>query len=432
MSQPPPHPADPWRLHVLLALVFAVLAAIRLTTPSTPMFDEVHYLPAARAVLDLSQALNMEHPPLAKQLIALGMALFGDNALGWRALPWLMGVVAIFAAMRAMWFATCRRAPSLLTGLFLTTGFPLLVQARIAMLDGMMAGFVMVALWMCAGAVRENETARWRLAIAGAALGAAMACKWNAIPLAMLPGLAFLAARLWQSRTWDLGRTLTASRGWPIGGMTLWEAGIWLGLVPLAVYALSYWPFLLFDTVPGDPAGLVDLHRRMLDLQTQVITPHPYQSNWWQWAANSRAIWYLYDMVDGAQRGVLMMGNPLSSLAMLPALAWCAWAGVKAGVKDGRRDCLAVFVLYAASVALWIVAPKPVQFFHHYFLPHMFGMAALALGVEALWQRKERLVPGAIVLGSAALFVWFYPILTAGALAGEQSFLDYAWIDGWR
>lgn len=424
MRLSPTRPADPWRAHFALAALFAVLAAVRLTTPATPFFDEVHYLPAARNLLDLSTALNMEHPPLGKQMIALGILLFGDNALGWRIMPLLMGVLALFSACRAMWFLSQSRTASVLAGLFLITGFPLLVQARIAMLDGIMAGFVMLALWMCAGAVREHETARWRLAIAGVALGAAMAAKWNAIPLAMLPGLAFLAARAWQAR-WHF---VTSNRGWPIGGMTLWEAGIWLGLLPLAVYGLSYWPFAFFTEVSGNPDGLIALHRQMLDLQTQVLTPHPYQSTWWQWVSNTRAIWYLYEMIDGAQRGVLLLGNPLSTLAMLPALAWCLWAGV----KDGRRDCMALVVLYAVSLGLWIIAPKPVQFFYHYVLPHCFGMGALALAVERLWQRGERLVPWAIAGGSAALFVWFYPILTAAALAGEQAFLDYAWIEGWR
>ena len=424
MSLPPPHPADPLRWHVALAAVFAALAAVRLTIPSPPLFDEVHYLPAARSLLDLSAALNMEHPPLGKQAIALGMLLLGDNALGWRIVPYLFGVLALFAACRAMWFAAHSRAASVLTGVFLIAGFPLLVQARIAMLDGIMLGFVMLALWMCAGAVREPETARWRLAIVGAALGAAMAAKWNAIPLAMVPGLAFLVARAWQAK----GAFLTSNRGWPIGGMTLWEAGIWLGLLPVAIYALSYWPFLLFDNVPGNPTGLISLHRYMIDLQTQVLEPHPYQSVWWQWASNTRAIWYLYEVTDGAQRGVLLLGNPLASLAMLPALGWCLWAGV----RHGRRDCLALFVLYAVSFGMWIVAPKPVQFYYHYVLPHCFGMAALALATERLWQRGERLVPVVLVAGSLGLFAWFYPILTAAPLAGEQSFLDYAWIEGWR
>lgn len=424
MSLPPHHSADPIRWHVAITLVFSVLAAIRLTIPSIPMFDEVHYLPAARNLLALSDAVNMEHPPLGKELIALGILLLGDGPLGWRIMPLLFGTLALFAGVRAMWFLTGRRAPSLLAGLFLLTGFPLLLQARIAMLDVFMLAFVMLAMWMCAGAVRQPETARWRLAMGGASLGLAMAAKWNAIPVAVLPGLAFFAARAFQGRQ----HFLTSNRGWPIGGMTLAEAVLWLGVVPLAAYALTYWPFLFYAQVPGNPTGLIDLHRQMLDLQTQVLPAHPYQSAWWQWASNTRAIWYLYEAVDGAQRGVLMMGNPLSSLVALPALLWCGWAAW----KDGRRDCAAVLVLYLASMLLWVVAPKPVQFFYHYVLPHCFGMGALALAVEKLWQQGERLTPAAIVLGSTGLFVWFYPILTAGALAGEQSFLDYAWLVGWR
>ncbi|MXO71378.1 phospholipid carrier-dependent glycosyltransferase [Alteraurantiacibacter buctensis] len=424
MSQPPHHPADPICWHIVITALFAVLACVRLTIPSGPMFDEVHYMPAARNLLALSDAVNLEHPPLGKELIALGMLLFGDEPLGWRIMPLLFGILALFGAVRAMWFLSLSRAASLLTGLFLVTGFPLLLQARIAMLDVFMLSFVMLGLWQCAGAYREPETARWRLALGGAALGLAMAAKWNAIPIAMLPGLAFFIARAWQGRA----HFLTSNRGWPIGGMTLAEAALWLAVVPLLAYAATYWPFPFYATVPGNPTGLIALHRQMLDLQTQVLPPHPYQSQWWQWASNTRAIWYLYEVTDGAQRGVLMMGNPLSSLAALPALLWCGWAWW----KQGRRDCAALLVLYLVSMALWVLAPKPVQFYYHYVLPHCFAMAALALGVEKLWQNGERLTPAAIVLGSTGVFVWFYPILTAAPLAGEQAFLDYAWLVGWR
>lgn len=428
MSLPPHHPADPVRWHLALVVLFAVLASVRLTIPSGPLFDEVHYLPAARNLIALSDAVNLEHPPLGKELIALGMLLVGDAPLGWRIMPLLFGMVTLFSAVRAMWFLSQSRAASLLAGLFLLTGFPLLLQARIAMLDIFMLAFVMLGLWMCAAAYRQPETARWRLALGGAALGLAMAAKWNAIPLAMLPGLTFFIARAWPRENRGRTQFLTSSRGWPIGGMTLAEAALWLGVVPLLAYAATYWPFLFYATVPGSPTGLIDLHRQMLDLQTQVLPPHPYQSQWWQWASNTRAIWYLYEVTDGAQRGVLMMGNPLSSLAALPALLWCAYAWW----KDRRRDCAALLVLYLVSMALWVLAPKPVQFFYHYVLPHCFAMGALALAVEKLWQNGERLTPAAIVLGSLGLFAWFYPILTAAPLTGEQSFLDYAWLVGWR
>lgn len=432
MHEAPYQPTDPIRWHLAIAAIFAVLCAIRLAMPSALFFDEVHYLPAVRTLIDLSVAQNMEHPPLGKQLIAAGVLVFGDNAIGWRVPSMVFGVLAVFAGMRALWFVSRSRGSSILAGLLLVTGFPLLVQARIAMLDIFMAGFMMLALWMCAVAVRRPEQARRPLIIAGIALGASMASKWNAIPLAALPGLAFLIARCWQAK-WHF---LTTNRGWPIGGMTLWEAGLWLGVLPLVTYAAAYWPFLFYTQVPPNVTGLFSLHAYMLDLQQQTLKPHPYQSRWWEWLTNLRGIWYLYEQADGAQRGVLLIGNPLSSLAALPALGWCAWKGW----TEKRRDCAAVAILFAVSLGLWILAPKPVQFYYHYLLPHCFAMGALALacgdmwrsGEGLLWHSKRRLLTLGIIGGTAALFVWYYPILTAARLAGEMSFLDYAWISGWQ
>ena len=49
-------------------------------TPGFPYFDETHYVPAARQLLQTHFAiptLNLEHPPLAKELMALSIWLFG-------------------------------------------------------------------------------------------------------------------------------------------------------------------------------------------------------------------------------------------------------------------------------------------------------------------------------------------------------------------
>ncbi|MGB3167722.1 MAG: phospholipid carrier-dependent glycosyltransferase, partial [Alteraurantiacibacter sp.] len=184
-----------------------------------------------------------------------------------------------------------------------------------------------------------------------------------------------------------------------------------------------------FWTVPHhDTTGLIDLHQYMLSLQTQVPIAHPYQSVWWQWMGNARAIWYLYEVADGAQRGIMLIGNPVTMWFGLLAMAWCAWAGW----REKRKDMLALVLLYVASLALWVFAPKAVQFYFHYFLPGMFVSGALALGVERLWQRGERLMPWAIILGALGLFVYWLPILNAAPLGGEQDFLKWAWTAGWR
>jgi dolichyl-phosphate-mannose--protein O-mannosyl transferase len=421
---PPPRPSDPLGWTIAFTLAFLGLLSVRLTLIPGPYFDEIHYLPAARAVLGLAPPLNIEHPPLGKQLIAFGIALFGDRPLGWRIMPALFGALALFAATRAMWFASLSRFTTLAFAVLLATGFPLLVHSRIAMLDGFMVGFAMLALWMIAAACRQPETARWRLAVAGVALGLSAAAKWNAAPLLPLPGLVFMAMRLRQAGL----QFLTFTRGAPIPGMNLAEAALWLGLVPLAAYMLTYWPFWVPSgaTLPWD--GLVGLHERMLELHEQVLTPHTYQSVWYQWVINLRAIWYLYEPIAGAQRGVLLVGNPLTMLLGLPALAWCAWQGL----VRRRLDCLAVSVLYAVTLCLWIIGSKPVQFYYHYFLPSCFLLSALALALGELWQTRRRLGPLLVLAGSCAMFAVFWPILTAASLDGPQSFARWTWLDSWR
>lgn len=423
-ENPPPHPRDPIGWTAIITAIFVALISVRLLIPSKPFFDEIHYLPPARNILELSKPLNREHPPLGKEILAIGIALFGDRTFGWRIMPALFGTVALFAAMRAVWFATARRFATVAAGILLVSGFGLLVISRIAMLDVFMLTFAMVAMWMCAGAVRESETARWRLAVAGASLGLAVACKWNAAPLLLLPGLAFLAVRA-RSAGW---RFLTAHRGAPVPGMTLVEAGVWLGLMPLATYCLAYWPFLFFAERTMPPGGLIDLHVKMLELQEQVIKPHAYMSVWWQWVLNIRPIWFYYEVGDGAQRGVLMIGNPLTMLIGLPAVIWCLWAGI----KRQRWDALAVAVLYLGTIGMWIVAPKPVQFYYHYLLPSCFLLGCLALALDALWNRGWRKTVLLVLAASIVLLAIYWPILTAAPLEGRKSFEFWTWLRSWR
>ena len=416
---------DPFLWHAGLAFAFLLACLVRLTIPSTPYFDEVHYLPAARAMLALEIPINKEHPLLGKEFMALGIALFGDRPFGWRIFSVLAGVLALFAFMRAMWWASLSRYASIAGGLLLATGFALLVHAQIAMLDIYMVAFMLLALWLIAAALRQPARARWLLAGAGTAMGIAMAGKWNAVPVAMVPGIAFLLIRAHQSGA----RLLTDKSTGPVTGMTLIEAGLWLGAMPLLVYALTYVPAMFYENDPLTPFGLLQYHREMLAMQESVKEPHPYMSTWPAWATNTRAIWYLYEPIDGAQRGVLLVGNPATMLLGLPAMVWCAWVGF----ARQNRAALAVFALYAVSLGMWIFANKPVQFYYHYFLPSCFLLAGLALALNAMRERWGKWIPGGVLALSVLMFVNFWPILTAAPLTnGTQSFLEWTWIDGWK
>jgi dolichyl-phosphate-mannose--protein O-mannosyl transferase len=356
------------------------------------------------------------------------MAIFGDNPLGWRIVPWLSSVVAFFAAIRALWHASHDRLATLTFGVLLATGFPLFIHARIAMLDVVMAAALALAAWQFAAACAQPEQGRWRLALTGLAIGAALGAKWNAIPLAMVPGITFFVARAFAGRR----RLLLSRRGAPVPGITLVEAFLWLGIVPLLVYAATYIPgyWLAAPLHPSPLAeqGLIGLHREMFELQSQLRTPHRYMSQWPDWVLNTRGIWYLYEMVDGRQRGVLLIGNPLTMLIGLPALLWCLLAGAV------RRDTarLAASLGYAASLGLWLIAPKPVQFYYHYFVPSFFLLAALALTCSDLRRLPYgRWLAWSVPAASVAVFAYFFPIIAALPLKGRGSFMTWMWLEGW-
>ena len=80
----------------VIAVVVLVLHLLIIVKPSAMVFDERIYVPAAKSFLSGSGLTITEHPPLGKWLIAGGIAIFGDNAVGWRIPSVIFGVASIF------------------------------------------------------------------------------------------------------------------------------------------------------------------------------------------------------------------------------------------------------------------------------------------------------------------------------------------------
>ena len=108
-----------WVVLSVLALLGAVTRLTELGYPTdkgTPVFDEKHYVPQSWQILRGGLSAGIEdnpayglvvHPPLAKQLEALGMAVFGDTPVGWRISVALLGIGVILLTA-----ATARRLAS--------------------------------------------------------------------------------------------------------------------------------------------------------------------------------------------------------------------------------------------------------------------------------------------------------------------------------
>ena len=418
--------SDPIALCGAITVLFVALAWWGLGTPPQIYFDETHYVTAARKLLQ-GIRWNWEHPMLAKEAIAASIWLLGDSPANWRIPSLLFGGLGLFAFSRLVWLLSGRRDATLAATFLLATNFMWFVLSRIAMLDMVMAGLGMAGRWLFGAAIRRPGAGRWLLAAAGICMGLSLGAKWSIAPLLPLPGLLFVA---WKLR--DTGpRFLISSEGGAVPGTDLVQAILWLGLVPLCVYWLTYWPGFFQAPQAIDPWNPIAWHEYMLQLQNSVHKPHPYRSVWYEWVGNWRAIWLLYAKFGETQRGILLIGNPFTMLAGLPALGWCLWAGL----RRKRWDALAIVTLYAASLGFWIVSSKPVQFYFHYLLPGAFLMAALALALDEASRKQgfwRWLLPLSLLI-SAGMFAYFLPIISAGPLCcGKPSYEKWMWLRSWR
>ena len=194
------------------------------------MFDEKHYVPQAWQMLrnggveDNPGYELVVHPPLGKQLIALGELTFGYDGFGWRAAAALAGTLTVLLVVRAGRRLTRSTMLGGLAGVLLICDGLSHVQSRMGMLDAFSALFVVAAFatLLCdrddvrarmarGGAARAGSatpgTARgsgvrwWRLAT-GVLLGLGCGVKWS--------GVYWLAAFAVLMLFWDSPRA-----GWP-------------------------------------------------------------------------------------------------------------------------------------------------------------------------------------------------------------------------
>ena len=109
--------------------------------------DEVTYASAASSILHGHIFVNLEHPPLAKYMIALGLLLLGDNELGARAPAVLFGLGTLYLTYKCARLLGGRAQALLsMTLLGMTAGF--VTYAVQAMLDVFLAFFVMLLFYM--------------------------------------------------------------------------------------------------------------------------------------------------------------------------------------------------------------------------------------------------------------------------------------------
>ncbi|MEI9928573.1 MAG: hypothetical protein WDN44_13840 [Sphingomonas sp.] len=141
-----------------------------------------------------------------------------------------------------------------------------------------------------------------------------------------------------------------------------------------------------------------------------------------------RPIWYFYEYDLGAQRGVLLIGNPVVLWGGLIAVAACLYAWFRARAIQP----LAVALLWIASVAMYAIIPKSLGFFYYYYLSSLFLCPAIAVAFDHYDRGRGKGYEDWFTAAALLTFVYFYPIIAAAPLSGPDSFNHWMWFDSWR
>ncbi|HLZ02826.1 MAG TPA: phospholipid carrier-dependent glycosyltransferase [Bradyrhizobium sp.] len=413
-------------ISVIIFLAAHAVLLIGITTPDKFVFDEVHYVPAARQMLEPvmpQPMLNPMHPPLAKQVIAFSIHVFGDNPLGWRYPGTLFGalaVVAIYLCGLALFRSQAQAVAASLIAFF---DQMLFVIARTAMLDIFALSFGLFGIAAFLFGFRQTRP-QVCFALAGLAFGLAAACKWSGLfPLAT--AIVIIAAiRLMQS--WRAEFADAQASDW-------YRPDLWpdfrahhfvlcFVLAPAVAYLSSFVGLYGFSF-----ADIVEAQRRIFaDNTTSALGGHTYMSSWPSWPFLVRPVWFLFDNLgNGTISAVVCLGNPLVLWPALLALVVCA----RDFIVARRWDAFLVLAFYAGPYLAWALLPRTLGFIYYY-LPSA-ATVSLAL-VHAL--RRGRM-PAWLLWGFVALagagFAAMLPISAAFVGTSMQTFQRLMIFQNW-
>ena len=391
-----------------VTLFAALLRFPRLHTPAEMIFDEIYYARAAEQMLAGWDATEERtHPPLSKLIIAAGITLAGDHAVGWRVASSVAGtlLVGVTYALAVTLFDD--RFVAGTSAMLVALDGLVLVESRIAKPDIFLTLFLFASFTAFWRYLRSRRV-HW-IYLSGVAAGAAFATKWTTVvPLMVIPVTLMLC--------WRWGRLSRTRR-------ELWHVAAAFTAMPAAIYVLTYIPYFLLGH------GVADFVRHqvsMYEFHSSLTEGHPYQSRWWSWPLLVRPIWYqYYEAAPQVYRGILAIGNPIIWWASLPAFAVVAARAV------GRRALPEIFLVAGFALSYLQYALIPRALFLYHFLPALlFLILALAVSLARVRARVGSGVVLAFIVLVAGWFVAFYPVLSALPIAAAR-YWRLMWFGSW-
>ncbi|WP_047261579.1 dolichyl-phosphate-mannose--protein mannosyltransferase [Corynebacterium mustelae] len=492
------HDTHAFTLIGLWALVTRFAWLNSATAQGTPIFDEKHYVPQA---WDMVQSwINpliggiesnpgyglVVHPPLAKQIEAIGELVFGYTPLGWRFMAALFGSATILLIMGVARQITGSTTVATFAGLLGLFDGVLLIASRYGMLDIFQTFFIVAAAYCLirdfnqlhhrlhaawvAGRLGTSAYGprfgfRWWRFAAGINLGLALSVKWSGLYYMAFFGVMSVLFDVYLRRKYKIHR--------PIRGMLVRDAAAAFAsivLVPIAVYAWSWRAWFSSETavyrhaatdgtitadswlnkLPDTLASWLYYHQSVLEFHASLTTSaghvHPWDSKPWTWLVAGRPILY-FSATDiecyagTCRRMIYLFGTPAIWWLTVPVLVWTTWQVI--ATKNIRMSI--PLIAFAAGFLPWLIGYDRQMYFFYAtpLVPFTIIMIAYVLGTLLGRGRliHPRLLPAPIHTGSVAvttylglvlaMFVYFSPILY-GYPVPDSVYESLMWLPSWR
>ncbi|MFC9893713.1 dolichyl-phosphate-mannose--protein mannosyltransferase [Nocardia sp. NPDC127579] len=482
-----------WIVTAVITLIAAITRFANLQYPTdggSPVFDEKYYATQGWEMLTNGLWIDdnpgysvIVHPPVGKMAIALGEAIFGFNAWGWRFSAAVAGTVLVLLVVRIVRRLSRSTMTGAIAGILLIADGVTFVQSRIGMLDIFIALFV-TAAFGCLVVDRDEVRARMALADLGGRtsttpFGPRLGVRWWRFGAGVLLGLAcgtkwsgiyFVVAFLFLSLMFDVTarRAYGVRRPWSGTAVRdLLPALYALVAIPMGVYLASFAGWFagetsinryavgngvgtggFFSFVPDALRSLWFNSAKILDFHTGLTNSagnqHPWESKPWTWPMGLRPMLYHYPDPDTATgcgfspcvKAVMLLGTPAIWWLAFPVLAWAAWRSIAR--RDWRYS--AVLLAYLAAWLPWFASiDRQMYFFYATVMaPFLVMLIALALGdivgraTDSYERRRLQLLVVCLYLGLViANFIWIFPILTAFPIS-MQTWQHQLWLPSWR
>ncbi|MCY0865096.1 MAG: PQQ-binding-like beta-propeller repeat protein [Sulfobacillus sp.] len=427
-----PMPRVQYRLALGFILVLAgVLRFWGLGRYPGLIYDEYYYVPAADTLLSRPSPVLIKHavpgidpnllshPPLAKELIAAAIWLFGNHPWVWRLPGALLGTLVPLVVAGLAWDLFSSRAVSLMAGLLAACDGLLIPMARVALPDSTAVPLVLGGLWLFwrnSQTLREtgqSSIGRWLLT--GWVLGLALAAEW-------IGGQALVLAWGWMFLHWRKTRR------------AFWQWAPALTVVPLAIYFVSYfyaWPHGFEQSwLPRNVfLAFGRLQWLMLKDMWTLKFFHPWTSNAWSWLGLPRPTALILSLT--AHESVRLWALPD------PVVVWFGLAAIVGGLIRGRRissrkawQFLGLWML--AFYGTWLLTPR--SKFVYYFTTAGVGLdLAVAAGLAALWAAGRWPRRIAVLGGGITVLSLFYLLpLWVGMALPRPWYHRIDWPNSWN